>query len=87
MFWRASAFAVLTIAAFVGCMAIYEPIARIFLGVSACAIGFALLCWFDKYVLLNVNLYHEIVLEKNIALAIVLAAFVALLGAGFLIIS
>lgn len=64
------------------CMFIYEPIARIFLGIAVCSVDFFFLCWFDKYVLTNIDLYEEIVQKQNVALAILVASFVVVLCVG-----
>lgn len=87
MFNSSIVVAILSVAAFIGCMIIYEPIARIFLGISATLIGFFALCWADKFILKKVDLYEELIVKQNVALAIVIAAFVYLLGCGFSIIS
>lgn len=87
MFNSSIVVAILSVAAFIGCMIIYEPIARIFLGISATLIGFFALCWADKFILKKVDLYEELIIKQNVALAIVIAAFVYLLGCGFSIIS
>ncbi len=87
MFNSSIVVAILSVAAFIGCMIIYEPIARIFLGISATLIGFFALCWADKFILKKVDLYEELIVKQNVALAIVIASFVYLLGCGFSIIS
>jgi hypothetical protein len=76
---------VVSIAAFVGCMYIYEPVARIFLSIVYVITGFFALCWFDKFVLRRIDLYDELIVKQNIAIAIVLSAFVWLLGTCFAI--
>jgi len=82
MFWKSGFVSLVAIAAFIWCMDYYEAIARIPLGVALASCGFTALCWFDKYILTGVSLSKEIVEKQNIALAIVVAAFVLLLAAG-----